>query len=283
VYEGKDIQKWNAPKANKKLIVFQAGSTEKEFKSVSEAGLKTALKKKYPELFSYLGKFEKEAIARVDKGHYWWELRNCAYYDLFEVPKIIFPNLQNANKFAFDTSGAFLNAPAVFLPTDDLSLLAILNSKLIWFYLIRNCVLRSGGYIEVKPQYFERMPIKEGTKKEKQSLTVLSEKMLALHQSISEQSQKFIDLLRSNFVFEPTPKLRKWYTLEFIDVITELEKGGAKLPPKKQGEWLELFKAEKAKIKHTQAEIDKTDKEIDRMVYALYELTPEEIEIVEKG
>jgi transcription initiation factor IIF auxiliary subunit len=107
--------------------------------------------------------------------------------------------------------------------------------------------------------------------------------MLTLHKSISEQSQKFIDLLRANFVFEPTAKLKKWHMLEFIDVIAELEKGGAKLPPKKQGEWLELFKTEKEKIKTIQNEIDKTDKEIDQLVYALYELTPEEIAIVEKG
>jgi hypothetical protein len=107
--------------------------------------------------------------------------------------------------------------------------------------------------------------------------------MLTLHKSISEQSQHFIDLLRGNFVFDTTSKLKKWHTLEFIDVIAELEKGGAKLPPKKQGEWLELFKTEKEKIKTTQDEIDKTDKEIDQLVYALYELTPEEIAIVEKG
>jgi hypothetical protein len=199
------------------------------------------------------------------------------------VPKIIFPNLQNANKFAYDASGTFLNAPAVFLPTNDLSLLAILNSKLIWFYLIRNCVLRSGGYIEVKPQYFEKIPIKEATQKDKQALAKESEKMLALHQSITERAQKFIDLLRANFVFEPTAKLKKWYTLEFIDVLAELEKGGLRLPPKKQSEWLELFKTEKENLKHTQAEIDKTDREIDQHVYALYELTPEEIAVVERG
>jgi transposase len=71
--------------------------------------------------------------------------------------------------------------------------------------------------------------------------------------------------------------------LEFIDVITELEKGGAKLPPKKQAEWLELFRQEKQKIKHTQAQIEKTDAEIDELVYQLYELTPEEIEIVKNS
>ena len=284
IYEGKDLHKWYTAEAQKKLIIFKSGWSNEEFSSIkNEAILKKTLQKKYNDIFSYLNKFEKEALARVDKGDYWWELRNCAYYDLFEVPKIIFPNLQNSNKFAFDTSGTYLNAPSVFLPTDDLSLLAILNSKLIWFYLKGNCVVRSGGYIEVKPQYFEKIPIKEISKKEKQPFIILAEKMLALNKSTSEQSQKFIELLKANFVFEPTTKLKKWYELEFIDVLHELEKGGAKIPAKKQTEWLELFKTEKEKIKHTQAQIAATDQEIDKLVYHLYGLTAEERAIVEKA
>lgn len=284
VYEGKDLQKWFTGAATKKLIVFKSGWTNREIQATkNEATLKKTLQKNFRDIFTHLNKFEEAAKDRADQGNYWWELRNCAYYDLFEVPKIIFPNLQNSNKFAFDTSGSFINAPAVFLPTNDLSLLAILNSKLIWFYLKRNCVLRSGGYIEVKPQYFEKIPIKEISKKDQQPFITLAEKMLALNKSVSERSQKFIELLQSNFVFELTTKLKKWYALEFIDLLVELEKGGAKLPPKKQGEWLELFKQEKGKIQHTQAEIATTDKEIDQLVYQLYNLTPEEIEIVEKS
>lgn len=65
-------------------------------------------------------------------------------------------------------------------------------------------------------------------------------------------------------------------------MLVELDKIGAKIPAKKQIEWMALFKAEKAKIKSTQVEIEKTDKEIDQLVYQLYGLTPEEITIVEK-
>ena len=117
------------------------------------------MKETYPEVFKHLEPFQERAIKRYDKGEQWWELRNCAYYDLFEQSKIIFPNLQNSNKFAFDDTGVYLNAPAVFLPTNDKSLLAILNSKVVWHFLKSICVIRSGGYIEVKPQYFEQIPV----------------------------------------------------------------------------------------------------------------------------
>ena len=184
--------------------------------------------------------------------------------------------------FIIDQS-VFIAIPKQETKVDLKFCLSILASKLLIFYFKYSSNEFDDLFPKIKIAEFRDLPIKETIKNEKQLLTKQSEKMLTLHKSVSDQSQKFIDLLRANFVFEPTAKLKKWHTLEFIDVIAELEKGGAKLPPKKQGEWLELFKTEKEKIKTTQNEIDKTDKEIDQLVYALYELTPEEIAIVEKG
>ena len=44
---------------------------------------------------------------------------------------------------------------------------------------------------------------------------------------------------------------------------------------------MSYFKEQKAKAQALQAQIDRTDKEIDRMVYALYGLTEEEVAVVE--
>ena len=44
---------------------------------------------------------------------------------------------------------------------------------------------------------------------------------------------------------------------------------------------MELFEDNKKKALALKTEIDKTDKEIDQMVYAMYGLTEEEIKIVE--
>jgi len=50
-----------------------------------------------------------------------------------------------------------------------------------------------------------------------------------------------------------------------------------------QVEWEEFFNKYKTEINTLQTEIDKTDQEIDQMVYELYGLTEEEIEIVENS
>lgn len=47
--------------------------------------------------------------------------------------------------------------------------------------------------------------------------------------------------------------------------------------------WMEVFEDKKAEAQVLQAEIDKTDREIDQMVYELYDLNQEEIKIVEQA
>lgn len=178
VYDGKDIKKWTSQRSLKKMIVFKSKSTSNEFGKITEDEAYVKMKSNYPEIFNHLEPYTKNAKVRFDKGEFWWELRNCAYYDLFEKPKIIFPNLQNSNKFAFDTLGIYLNAPAVFLPTNDKALLAILNSKVVWHFLKSICVIRSGGYIEVKPQYFEQIPLPDINIKLKSELIALADTII---------------------------------------------------------------------------------------------------------
>lgn len=193
---------------------------------------------------------------------------------------IVYPDISERVNFTF-CENVIYDMTCFGIESNSFSLLAILNSKLVNFYLSVVCAKARGGYLRLKSQYISTIPIP--TNFSSLELNGLSEKMLDLNKSVAERAQKFLELLQANFVFEPTNKLKKWYELEFIDLVNELEKGGLKLPAKKQAEWLELFKTEKEKINQTQLEIAKTDHEIDQLVYSLYQLTPEEIAIVERG
>lgn len=215
VFEGKDIKKWQTPAIDKKMIVFENKSTRTYFKGKDKAKAFEAMTAAFPAIMNHIKPFAEAARKRYDKGEYWWELRNCAYYELFAKPKIIFPNLQNSNKFAYDISGTYLNAPAVFLPTDARWLLGLLNSKAVWYFLKTICVVRSGGFIEVKPQYFEQIPIPATKDTDKKQLDSLVDQILS------------------------------------------------------------------AKQKDPDADTSALERQIDQMVYKLYDLTPEEIAIVE--
>lgn len=74
--------------------------------------------------------------------------------------------------------------------------------------------------------------------------------------------------------------------MEFTVFIKELnnsikKSGGSKLSKSNEMEWMEVFETKKAEVQSLQAEIEKTDNEIDQMVYELYGLSEDEIAIVE--
>ena len=149
-----------------------------------------------------------------------------------EKPKIVFPDIATSCRFALDKNGFFGANTVYFLPTDDLVLLGILNSKVVHFYFSQTCAALEGAgeaYLRFFGQYLEGFPVpnhQDANKDGHDQIVHRVERMLALHKQLS-----------------------------------------------------------KAKTPHAQtslqAQIDATDRQIDRIVYELYQLTPEEIQIVE--
>lgn len=78
-----------------------------------------------------------------------------------------------------------------------------------------------------------------------------------------------------------TKKLLNWNTLEPKDFLSEIIKVKKTLTITEEAQWLEYFHIQKQKALVIKSKIDSTDKEIDQMVYKLYDLTEEEIKIVE--
>jgi len=285
IFEGKKLAKWVSPESVQQLILFESKWTKKKYgDEISEESALQHLQKDYPELINQILPFEERAKKRYDKGEFFWELRNCAYYDLFEKPKIVFPNLQNNIKFSFDETGAYINAPAVILPTNDKFLLAVLNSKLVWYFLTNVCVVRSGGYIEVKPQYFEQIPIPEIPDKYKSELNQLTENIIRETSNTQKLNAKFIRLLKSKFdEINITKKLEKWFNLSFVEFQKELKKQKFKMSLSDESDWIDFFELQSKSYSEISDSINHLEKEINHMVYELYGLTEEEIKIVENN
>ena len=161
-------------------------------------------------------------------------------------------------------------------------MLPILNSKVIWYFLKSICVVRSGGYIEVKPQYFEQIPIPHIPLSDQQPFIDKADLMLSLNKELLQVVQRFQRTIQRKFEIEELPgKLKNWYLITYADFIKELEKKKFKLSLTQEAEWESYFVQEVEQALDIKARIDSTDKEIDVMVYQLYELTKEEIRIVE--
>ncbi len=283
IFEGRELAKWTTPECTQQLIIFESKWTREKYGTdITESIALESVKREFPELLNHILPYEERARKRYDQGDFFWELRNCAYYDLFDKPKIVFPNLQNSNKFAFDETGAYINAPAVILPTTDKFITAILNSRLTWFFLTNICVVRNGGYIEVKPQYFEQIPIPELSEATKKELEVVTNQIISKVSDKYKVQGQFLKLLESKFCdLKLTKKLQHWYDLEFGDFLKELKKAKLQLSLSEEAEWMAYFNEQKQKAQEMKSEINRIDHEIDHMVYELYGLTEEEIGIVE--
>ena len=62
-----------------------------------------------------------------------------------------------------------------------------------------------------------------------------------------------------------------------------MKKAKIKLSLKEEIEWEEIFLENKEEAEKIKNEIEMTDKEIDRMVYELYGLSEEEVNIIERN
>lgn len=235
---------------------------------------------------SYLLKNEKILSDRpeVKEGRFnWWCLsrygsKNAEF--LFK-PKIIYPRINNECNFFFDETGSYsLSDNNFFISTSEKYLLPILNSKVIFYFLKSIASTLQGGYLDFRRPYMEIIPIK--TPQNKLPFIERTDLMHSLKISLQEVNQKFQRSLQRKFNLENLPsKLQDWYLLSYPEFIKELAKKKIKLSLSDEAEWEAYFTTEAKKALDLKAQIDKTDKEIDQMVYKLYDLTDEEIKIVE--
>jgi hypothetical protein len=108
--------------------------------------------------------------------------------------------------------------------------------------------------------------------------------MLSLNKELQEVSQKYQRTLEREFALQELPKkLQDWYLLPYGDFIKELAKKKVTLSLSQKAEWEDYFIQEQKKAIELKTQINKTDKEIDAMVYELYGLSEEEIKIVESS
>ena len=134
----------------------------------------------------------------------------------------------------------------------------------------------------VKTKYLEPFPLPKLSILENQNPIVLKvDNILNVRKKLSICSNIFESLLESKFSIPLSKKLQNWYQLEFSDFIKELKKKKIKLSLSEEAEWMQYFNKQKEKALSIKHEIDQTEKELNQMVYTLYNLTEEEISIVE--
>ncbi len=249
----------------------------------------------YPSIKEHLDSFGYDRLkqtgdknSRKKTNGKWFETQDSInYHEEFYKPKIIYPNMTSLFPFMYDESAMFTNQKCFILTAKDntvslLFLTALFNSSLSKLWLWYNCPELLGGTREISKVYFENFPIPNISNDELNKIENYTKNQIENTKSFLFHIAKFQRAIQRELSLQDlSTKLQEWYLLTFAEFIKELEKKKIKLSLAQKSEWEDYFLQEQTNALVIKNQIDATDKEIDRMVYELYELTEDEIKIIE--
>lgn len=191
---GKDIQKYQVDFSGKWLINTYNGTLNKKSK---ERENRVDIDN-YPAIKKHLDWYLDKLEARQDKGITPYNLRNCAYENSFEQPKIIWGEISDEPKFAYDDSGMYVEATAFCMTGKNLKyILAILNSKLSKWYFSKIATTTGMGTNRWKKYKLLQMPIATANSQDIEALTSLVNKCLKAGKKDIEVQNKIDQLVYS--------------------------------------------------------------------------------------
>lgn len=142
------------------------------------------------------------------KGSYqWYEIQDSvAYFNDFAKKKIIYPVIAKESRFAFSESVMYSNDKTFIIPTDELWMLSLLNSKLIWFYLKNICSVfgdpNDGGRLELRSIYVSTIPVRRPTLDFIQKMEILTRDILSAKKVAPSNDTTSLEALINAMVYE---------------------------------------------------------------------------------
>ena len=149
----------------------------------------------YPAIKAHLDHYWSKIKDRADQGDTPYNLRNCAYLEDFNQPKILFQEIVQESQFMIDTDGTFFcnDTGRIIVGEGLYHLLGVLNSTL-FFYAIKTFygggILGDHG-VRMKHTFFEKFPC-----------IPVSEDISAIAERLSRRFDSQSHVMLENIVFE---------------------------------------------------------------------------------
>ncbi|MFI8750081.1 Eco57I restriction-modification methylase domain-containing protein [Vreelandella lionensis] len=242
----------------------------------------------YPAIRDWLLPFKERLESRATKQE-WFELQQAqeAYIPAFEARKIAYIEVCNRGPFSLEKKGYYQEATTFLIPSDDLALLALLNSNVAWFFFTGATTVFRGGYFRMKNQFVEILPIPEISNVKEKKLCKFAQQAQELAERRLERqielTRRIPDLCPIGREPKMNTKLHEWWTLpDFAAFRAEVKKVfKSDIPLSERTEWEDWINRNKADISRLTSEIAQVESQINSLVYDLFELTIDEIALLE--
>jgi hypothetical protein len=153
ILRGRDLKKYSYKWDDLWLINTHNGIQKQGIERIN-------VEKDFPAIYEHLLPYEELLEIRQNKGDHWTNLRNCAYFLEFAKPKIIWGELSDIPKFAYDDSGMYAEATLFAMTGEKLKyLLTVLNSKIALWYFNQITTTSGMGTSRWKKYKIEQLPI----------------------------------------------------------------------------------------------------------------------------
>jgi hypothetical protein len=155
---GRDIKRYMPPES-KRFLIFTRRGTDIHCYPAIEKHLLQFKKMLTPRPSNWKGD---QWPGRKPGAYKWFEIQDTIdYYEEFEKPKILLPDISIHGNFMLDaTGGVYCVNTAYIMCSDDRYFLGLLNSRLISFYYKNLSSTYRGGYLRFIYQYLIQLPIR---------------------------------------------------------------------------------------------------------------------------
>ena len=152
---------------------------------------------KFPAIKNHLQQYWKDISKRADKGDTPYNLRNCAYLDDFNKPKIVWKRVGSILRFSFDNTGIMALDSTCFATGEHIEfLVALLNSKM-GHYLLKDSPKTGTGDLLISVQAIEPLKVPIPNEKQENSIKqIMFEVMNGNKQKEKNLNQYIYDLFK---------------------------------------------------------------------------------------
>jgi len=166
---GREIHKYQIENNNQYLLFVPWHFPLNSDEDITGASMvaEEAFKKEYTAVYEHLSQFknqlEKRNQAETGIRYEWYALQRFGsnYWENFNLPKIIYPNMTKYLPFYYDETGHYLNDKCFMITGNHLSyLMAFLNSSIFKYCFINNFPELMGGTRELRKIFFELISVK---------------------------------------------------------------------------------------------------------------------------
>ena len=281
---GQDVQRWTPSWSGLWLILLKSSRDQPWPWSDEISRAESLFEDTYPSLYTHMKPLERKLRKRTDQGSYWWELRSCSYYEMFDQPKIFYQEIQFHAAYGIDKQGHFGNNKTFLLRTEDPYLLAVLNSPLMWWHNWRYLVHLKDEALSPARFKMNKLPIAPPP----EEIWEIAQAGVARLIEIGHQQQlvlaTLLDWLRvEHEIAKPSKKLRNPYLLSSDDFVAEVRKArGRKHPLSAAGlkSVREEYSASISPMTGSLSEMFDWEQRLAKAVNSAYGLTSRETELL---